>query len=212
MLVPMSGERLIHLVRHGEVDNPRLLSYGRLPGFQLSELGINQAETSGEYLSQTGGNILGLWCSPLDRTRQTAAIIADRLEVPVEVDDRLIEVGSWRDGLPRRLSPVTYARQYFDKDSRALSERPIDLVARLRAVVQAALARCENPGDAFALITHQSPVWHTRVSFERPDFLTGAVSNIAAWLFARAPCDVGSVTTLRFDAKGHFVGVQYFAP
>jgi hypothetical protein len=56
------------------------------------------------------------------------------------------------------LSPVTYARQYFDKDSRALSERPIDLVKRLREVVQAALARCENPGDAVALITHQSPV------------------------------------------------------
>ena len=35
---------IVHLVRHGEVDNPARLLYGRLPDFHLSELGIQMAE------------------------------------------------------------------------------------------------------------------------------------------------------------------------
>ena len=35
---------VVHLVRHGEVFNPERVLYGRLGGFQLSELGHAQAK------------------------------------------------------------------------------------------------------------------------------------------------------------------------
>ena len=31
---------IIHVMRHGEVDNPNGVLYGRLPGFGLTELGM----------------------------------------------------------------------------------------------------------------------------------------------------------------------------
>ena len=34
----------VHLLRHGEVDNPAGILYGRLPGYHLSELGRQMAE------------------------------------------------------------------------------------------------------------------------------------------------------------------------
>ena len=37
-------ERTVHLLRHGEVYNPDRVLYGRLPGFRLSELGVEQAQ------------------------------------------------------------------------------------------------------------------------------------------------------------------------
>ena len=40
----------IHLVRHGEVENPKGVIYGRLPGYHLSERGKRQAEQSADRL------------------------------------------------------------------------------------------------------------------------------------------------------------------
>ena len=35
---------VVHLLRHGEVHNPRGILYGRLAGYQLSERGRDQAD------------------------------------------------------------------------------------------------------------------------------------------------------------------------
>ncbi len=40
-LRPMNAT--LHLVRHGEVENPKGVIYGRLPGYRLSERGQRQA-------------------------------------------------------------------------------------------------------------------------------------------------------------------------
>ena len=36
---------LIYLIRHGEVQNPSRVRYGRLPGYGLSDLGREQAKS-----------------------------------------------------------------------------------------------------------------------------------------------------------------------
>ena len=36
---PRADRSVVHLVRHGEVANPRGVLYGRIPGFHLSEDG-----------------------------------------------------------------------------------------------------------------------------------------------------------------------------
>jgi broad specificity phosphatase PhoE len=41
---PEPTRTVVHLVRHGEVDNPTGVLYGRLPGYRLSELGRRMAE------------------------------------------------------------------------------------------------------------------------------------------------------------------------
>ena len=38
----------VHLLRHGEVENPGAILYGRLPGFHLSALGSEMAERTAQ--------------------------------------------------------------------------------------------------------------------------------------------------------------------
>ena len=71
---PQVGPTLVHVVRHGEVDNPRGVLYGRLPGFHLSGNGHAMAERLGEYFS--GVPLDRLVSSPLTRAQETMAPIA----------------------------------------------------------------------------------------------------------------------------------------
>ena len=63
----------IHVMRHGEVDNPRGLLYGRLPGFGLTPLGHDMARTVAEHLLAEGRDITTVIASPLKRAQQSAA-------------------------------------------------------------------------------------------------------------------------------------------
>ena len=42
---------VVHLMRHGEVDNPDGVLYGRLAGYHLSELGRQMADRVAEHLA-----------------------------------------------------------------------------------------------------------------------------------------------------------------
>ena len=80
----------LYLVRHCDVANPRGVLYGYLPGFGLSEKGLAQAEEIGRRLA--GQPIRAIRTSPLERARQTAAIIARHLDdATVVPDDDLVE-------------------------------------------------------------------------------------------------------------------------
>jgi broad specificity phosphatase PhoE len=86
---------VFYLLRHGEhVAQGRLL-VGRTPGVGLSERGRMQAECVAGGLGQSG--IAALYASPLQRTRETAQIVAARLSLPVAYREDLIELdfGEW---------------------------------------------------------------------------------------------------------------------
>jgi broad specificity phosphatase PhoE len=86
--VPQSAR--LHLVRHCDVANPRRVLYGYLPGFGLSEKGRGQAEAIGRRLADQPIRVIRT--SPLQRARETAAIVARHLDGPdVIPDDDLVE-------------------------------------------------------------------------------------------------------------------------
>ena len=75
----MSDATIVHLLRHGEVDNPTGVLYGRLPGFRLSERGRAMAEMVAEHLAGADGarrDLVHLVASPLQRAQETAAPVA----------------------------------------------------------------------------------------------------------------------------------------
>ena len=97
----LSGMALtaVHLLRHGEVHNPERVLYGRLPGFHLSERGRAQALASATWLADTfGDRIVHLRSSPLERARETAAPLAERLGLEPVLDDRLVEADNHLQG------------------------------------------------------------------------------------------------------------------
>ena len=85
---------VFHLVRHGE---PAIFGRinGRTAGIGLSERGRAEAALVADRLA--GENVTAVFASPLQRTRETAEILAARLGRPVVCRDELIELdfGEW---------------------------------------------------------------------------------------------------------------------
>jgi probable phosphoglycerate mutase len=77
-------------LRHGETDyNARGLSQGALD-INLNENGRAQAAAAGPVLKDKG--IIGIFSSPMRRTRQTTAIVNEFLDLPVTFEPDLREV------------------------------------------------------------------------------------------------------------------------
>ncbi len=52
-MTAMTTETIVHLMRHGEVHNPRGVLYGRMPGFHLSDLGRADGRSRSPTSSRT---------------------------------------------------------------------------------------------------------------------------------------------------------------
>lgn len=177
--------RHVHLVRHGEADNPEGVIYGRLPGFGLSARGREQASRAAEELRRLaeGAQIIS---SPLQRARETAEIVASGRAI--QIDERLNEAHGPFDGLVRRGKLGELVRRASTPSSWRESEAPAAVLRRMRQAIRA------TTGDVI-IVSHQFPIWMARVGFERPGFL----SERAPWLFVRGRCELASITTLTLD-------------
>jgi len=157
---------MVHLVRHGEVENPKHLVYADLPGFGLSAIGRLQAKETARYLSSRP--VVAVWSSPLERAIETAQFIAARHQVPVRVDDRLTE---WRlssrwsglvwDDLPDRLPGELEAYLEHPWDLEFTPETLEDLAERVAEMALELNALYPN-GDV-VLAGHQDPTQAARL-------------------------------------------------
>jgi broad specificity phosphatase PhoE len=157
----------VHLLRHGEVDNPTGVLYGRLPGYHLSELGRKMADRVAEALS--GRDVVAVISSPLERAEETAAPIAARFDLDVHTDPRLIEAENAFQGLTfgvgdgslRRPSHWPLLRNPFRP---SWGEPYVAQVARMLAAVAA--VRQWARGHEAVCVSHQLPIWVTRCHLE----------------------------------------------
>ena len=83
----VSGHTTVHLLRHGEVYNPQGVLYGRLPGYFLSDLGLEMADRAASALANR--DIATVISSPMERAQQTAAPIAKTHRVEIRHEFRL---------------------------------------------------------------------------------------------------------------------------
>jgi broad specificity phosphatase PhoE len=197
-------ETVIHLVRHGQVENPRRVLYGRLPGFHLSTRGQAQADLLAGHFADTP--LAAVVASPLERAQQTAAPIAAAHGLEVRTDLRLIETSNIFEGVAGNVAwyIVRHPKIWWKLRSlRAPSwgERNVDMVERVHACVDA--VRAEFPGRQVVLVSHQAPIWVARLAFER--------RRLAHWPGFRR-CTLASVTTLTFDDDDHLASVTYAEP
>jgi probable phosphoglycerate mutase len=83
-----------HFLRHGERESGRVL-VGRTPGIALTERGRIEITSVAERLADA--NIVAIYASPLQRTRESAEILSERLGLQIEFRDGLIELdfGEW---------------------------------------------------------------------------------------------------------------------
>ena len=85
---------VFHLLRHGEANVLGRIN-GRLPGVGLSEKGRADIAAAVDRLAQE--RIEAIYSSPLQRTRETAEILAHRLALPIGYREDVIELdfGEW---------------------------------------------------------------------------------------------------------------------
>ena len=187
----MSDTTVVHLLRHGEVSNPRSVLYGRLPGFHLSEEGRLMAKAAAGFLA--GRDVTVLRSSPMERALETAAPLAAQFGLEVGVDDRLIE--PWNhfegttfgvgDGALRRPSHWRHLRNPFRP---SWGEPYADIAARMRAAIADAVR--DARGHEAVLVSHQLPIW---VAFRDAE-------NRRLWHHpGRRRCALASVTSFTYQ-------------
>lgn len=192
----------IHLVRHGEVENPTAIIYGRMPGFGLSERGERQARAVAERLKDV--DVGALWSSPLQRAQDTARVIAAPHGIEITTDDRLIESDSSFEGVGRTAWAVLRNPLHWWRLRNPLrpswGESFRDIQARMLAAIDAATAAAA--GREIVIVSHQLPLVAARNALAR--------RRRPPWLDYKT-CSTGSVTTLMVEA-GKVLESAYFVP
>jgi broad specificity phosphatase PhoE len=199
----MAEITVVHLLRHGEVHNPSGVIYGRLPDYHLSETGRQMAVAAADFFAERP--VAALFASPLDRAQETATPVAERLDLPIVTDERLIE--SWNHfegkafgmGDGAMLHPRHW-RYLWNPFQPSWGEPYSQVVARMMAVVDD--ARETARGQEAVCVSHQLPIWVTRLAAE----------GRRLWHDPRGrQCALGSVTSFTFDGD-ELTGVSYAVP
>ena len=199
----MSERTVVHLLRHGEVENPEKILYGRLPGYRLSALGREMAETVAKSVKDR--DITVLVSSPLERAQETAQPIAEALGLDVLTDERLIEAGNHFQGLRfgvgdgslRHPAHWPHLRNPFRP---SWGEPYTHQAARMLAAM--ADARDAARGHEALLVSHQLPIWSVR------NFVEGR----RLWHDPRKrECSLASLTSFIYDGDD-IVAVTYSEP
>lgn len=199
----MSERTIVHLLRHGEVHNPRGVLYGRLPDFHLSDDGRRMAEAAADALA--GRDVTLVVSSPLERAQETAAPVAERHGLGVRIDDRLIEAANVFEGLTFGVGDGSLRRpshwKYLRNPTRPSWGEPYaELATRMLGAIRDAIEGAR--GREAVLVSHQLPIWIVRRAVEhrrlwhRPD---------------RRQCGLASLTSLAYDGD-RLVSVSYAEP
>jgi probable phosphoglycerate mutase len=167
----------LYVIRHGQsLINLSDWEHGnRDEG--LTELGQRQAHAVAQRLAKNPGRIDVLYSSTMLRARQTAAVIAETLGLPVIHDDRIREIGNNRlDHAPWPEVPEQYGDFWatarpFASVTPAVEqgESLMHFRTRVGAFIEDLLER--HPGEIVAAVAHGGVI----------DALFDHVFNVGAW-------------------------------
>ena len=196
-------DTIVHLLRHGEVHNPHGVLYGRMDGYHLSDLGQKMAEKVAGAIGDR--DITHVRVSPLERAQETAQPLASARGLDIVTDERVIESSNVFQG--RRFGPHDGA---FRKPSTwvhlwnpfrpSWGEPYQQVAARMMAAVED--ARDAARGHEAVIVSHQLPIWITRLSAEKRSFLHDP---------RKRQCTLCSLTSLHFRGD-RLLQISYSEP
>lgn len=177
----------VFLVRHGAHDLLGRVLVGRRDGVSLNADGRAQAERAAARLSRE--RVAAIYSSPLERTRETAAPIADAARLPVEIDEGVVELdyGAWTGvALPDLAADPRWCDWNRHRATSRIPDGETMEEVRRRAAASIERWRRRVPGGAVAAATHG-------------DVIKAVVCGLIGLPFGRVhdfEVDPGSVTTL----------------
>lgn len=184
----------ILLVRHAPTAETGNRLTGRLPGVSLDEAGAAIARRTAERLD--GVKLAAIYASPIERTWETAAEIANRHRLQTIPHDGLLEVdyGAWSGRTLKSLYPLKAWKVVQTTPSRMTFPSGESLLEAQRRAVAACedIAR-RHPGKIVVAVTHA-------------DIIKTALSHFLGQpldLFNRIGVSPCSVSVLDLPAAGH---------
>lgn len=194
----------VHVVRHGEVENPQKILYGKLPGWRLSDRGQQMALAVAEW-SRTI-DLGALHVSPLQRAQETAFPILREHNLAITTDERLIEAANVFEG--QKFSVGDGALRHpkawlhlWNPWKPSWGEPYDEQVSRMLAAVFAAKEAAKGK-DAIC-VSHQLPIWILRSAVEGRHMIHDP---------RKRECSLASVTSFHFDEEGMISGFSYSEP
>jgi broad specificity phosphatase PhoE len=194
----------VHVIRHGEVENPKKILYGRQPGWRLSERGQEMAQVIGEWSKNI--DLGALHVSPLQRAQETAAPISAAHNIAITTDERLIEAAnifegkSFEPGSGVLKHPASW-RHLYNPFKPSWGEPYEEQINRMLAAIFA--AKDAAKGRDAVVVSHQLPIWSLRSAIEGRSLLHDPRKRI---------CTLASVTSVHFDDEGLISDLTYSEP
>ena len=188
------SDKLLHLVRHGEVHNPDKVLYGRIPGFRLSERGHEMAEAAALELAGSDRKIAKLFASPLERAQQSARPISSVFSLEIQTEPRIIEPTNFFEGMVNNGPDAAFKKprywyKFWNPMRPSWGEPYRDVAARVREAMDEAWETTR--GGDIVMVSHQSPIWMAHLDI---------VGKPLPHNPAKRRCDLSSITT--FEKRG----------
>jgi probable phosphomutase (TIGR03848 family) len=186
---------LFLLIRHAEneyVKTGKLA--GRLPGVHLNERGQKQALELAIALANVP--IKAIYSSPMERARETAAPLAEKLGLEIQISENLTETGcgDWAGQELKSLRKLPSWKIVQDAPSRFRfpnGESFLDCQTRLVNAIET-LVKAHSEEEIVACVSHADPI----------KLLAAYYLGMPLDHFQRLACDVASVTALILTNKG----------
>jgi probable phosphomutase (TIGR03848 family) len=152
---------LVLLVRHGQTPTTGATLPGRAAGLNLAEAGVAQAQRAADRLAPLGAKVGGVYMSPLERTRQTAAPIAKALGQRAKVERGLLECdfGEWTGQELKTLMKLPAWRQVQTNPS-GFRFPGGESFPEMQHRITSALGRIaeQHRGQAVVAVSHADPI------------------------------------------------------
>jgi probable phosphomutase (TIGR03848 family) len=148
------------LVRHGTTATTGKVLPGRAKGLHLADSGVAQAERAAERIAQLK-RVDAVYCSPLERARETAAPIGKAVGIRPKVERGLLECdfGEWTGAELQKLmklpewKTVQRAPSTFRfPDGESFTEMQTRMVSALDKL------RSQHPGGTIVCVSHADPI------------------------------------------------------
>jgi broad specificity phosphatase PhoE len=195
---------IVHVIRHGEVENPEKILYGRQPGWRLSQRGEEMAQVVADWSKSI--DLGAVHASPLQRAQETAAPIARAHSLNITTDEKLIEAANIFEGKKFELGsgvlrhPSSW-KHLINPWKPSWGEPYEEQISRMLAAVFQ--ARDAAQGKDAIVVSHQLPIWILRSAIEGRRLIHDP---------RKRECTLASVTSIHFDNQAMISGTSYSEP
>lgn len=198
-------ETKIYLIRHGEIDNPSDVYYGRLSGFPMSQKGIEQVKRLVKILQSKGVHLDVIYTSPLERTYQTAQLVSESFgNIGIETSENLSDTYiPSLEGRPLSiLMEKGFKNEYGEEFRTSDSETVQDVINRTQRSLNE--LKQKHRGGSIALVSHGDQIrfmlWGCQHPGIEPDILNLRDEDYP---------EPAETIELRFDQNGRFLGFEH---